>query len=85
VQWLTDTKFRCPTVAQLAWHAAAGNPTFQYEFARVPAHGIRASGSNHGLEVSYVFGTLEGGKRGTSMLPVQFTAVDAKISDVMQQ
>ena len=34
-QWATDTSFRCPTVAQSLWHAAAGHATYAYEFARV--------------------------------------------------
>jgi para-nitrobenzyl esterase len=35
-QWATDASFRCGSVAQLAWHSAAGNPPYQFEFARVP-------------------------------------------------
>jgi len=31
-QWKTDTTLRCSTVAQLAWHAAAGNPAYEFEF-----------------------------------------------------
>ena len=51
-QWATDTSFRCSAVAQLVWHAAAGNPAFEYEFARVPA-GREAVGATHASELSY--------------------------------
>lgn len=59
-QWADDTSFRCAAVAELAWHAAAGNPTFEYEFARVPA-GRDAVGASHASELAYVFGTLDHG------------------------
>jgi para-nitrobenzyl esterase len=83
-QWNTDTSYRCSTVAQLLWHSAAGNPAFEYEFARVPP-GREALGATHGLELSYVFGTLDRGIRvffGPSARP---TAVDAQVSQVMQE
>src|SRR4051794_37511439 len=35
-QWVTDTTLRCSAVAQGAWHADAGNVTFEYEFAPCP-------------------------------------------------
>ena len=85
-QWATDTSFRCSAVAQLVWHAAAGNPAFEYEFARVPS-GREAAGATHASELSFVFGTLEKGifagrPGGPPILP---TAVDTQVSDVMQQ
>jgi para-nitrobenzyl esterase len=83
-QWNIDTSYRCATVAQLLWHSAAGNPAFQYEFARVPP-GREARGSIHGLELSYVFGTLDRGVRVFSPPPARPNAVDAQISEVMQQ
>lgn len=83
-QWNTDTSFRCSTVAQLLWHSAAGNPAFEYEFARVPP-GREALGSTHGLQHSYVFGTLDRGVRVFFGPPARPTAVDAQISEVMQQ
>jgi para-nitrobenzyl esterase len=49
-QWVVDTMYRCPVVAELAWHAAAGNPAWEYQFDR---------GVAHGAEVPYVFGTLK--------------------------
>jgi len=48
-QWAVDTLYRCPVVAQLVWHAGAGNASYEYEFDR-------PGGAAHGAEVSYVFG-----------------------------
>jgi para-nitrobenzyl esterase len=56
-QWTVDTMYRCPVVAELAWHAAAGNPAFEYQFDRA-APGREAAGATHGAEVAYVFGRL---------------------------
>jgi len=82
-QWGTDTSFRCSSVVQLAWHAAAGNSAFEYEFARVPK-GNEALGSTHAVEFSYVFGTLDEGIGGMGP-PAVATEVDERISDAMQQ
>ena len=49
--------YRCPAVAQASWHAAAGLPTYEYQFNRA-APGREAAGAVHGAEVPYVFGTL---------------------------
>jgi para-nitrobenzyl esterase len=84
VQWATDTTFRCPAVAQLAWHATVGHPTFEYEVARVPP-GWEALGAIHGTEATYAFGTLD---RPLVLpgLPAQgSTAVDREVSEAMQQ
>jgi para-nitrobenzyl esterase len=56
-QWVVDTLYRCPVVAQLAWHAAAGNAAYEYQFDR-PVPGREELGSTHGAEVGYVFGSL---------------------------
>ncbi len=72
-QWVVDTMYRCPAVAQASWHAAAGLPTYEYQFDRA-APGREAAGAVHGAEVSYVFGTLG----------VQYTAVDRQLSEAMQ-
>ncbi len=56
-QWVVDTMYRCPVVVQLSWHAAAGNPAYEYQFDRA-APGREANGATHGAEVAYVFGTL---------------------------
>jgi para-nitrobenzyl esterase len=88
-QWATDTMFRCPAVAQLAWHAAAGNPSYHFEFARVPP-GRESVGAVHGSDVPYVFGTLSfgigGGPLAVGAAPrVPANAVDRQVSDVMQR
>ena len=82
-QWATDTSFRCSAVAQLIWHARAGNPAFEYEFTRVAA-GREALGSTHAAEVSHVFGTLEHGVFGVGP-PAKATDVDMRVSEVMQR
>jgi para-nitrobenzyl esterase len=82
-QWATDTDFRCPSVVQLSWHARAGHPAYQYEFARTP-QGRETVGATHASEVAYVFGTL-----ATAVPPLgpkpEYSAVDQRISDAMQQ
>jgi para-nitrobenzyl esterase len=56
-QWVVDALYRCPVVAQLAWHAAAGNPAYEYQYDHA-APGREALGAVHGAEVPYVFGAL---------------------------
>jgi carboxylesterase type B len=58
-QWVVDSMYRCPVVAQLLWHAAAGNAGYEYQFDRA-APGREGAGAVHGAEVGYVFGALEG-------------------------
>ena len=82
-QWATDTSFRCPTIAQSLWHAAAGHATYAYEFARVAA-GREAMGATHAADVSYVFGTLDRGVGGIGPR-AKATDVDVRVSDVMQR
>ena len=72
-QWVVDTMYRCPVVAELSWHVAAGNPVWEYQFDRAPA-GREALGAVHGAEVPYVFGTLNS--------PAE---VDRRISDAIQE
>jgi para-nitrobenzyl esterase len=74
-QWAEDISFRCPAVAQLIWHATAGNRAFEFEFSRVPA-GEKKKGNMHAQDVPYVFGPLVEGF---------FDATDYAISDAMQQ
>jgi para-nitrobenzyl esterase len=85
-QWVTDTSFRCSSVLQSAWHAAAGNPSYEYEFQRA-APGREAAGAEHTAETPYVFGTLRLGLAHTSrgFVPVEFNAIDERISDAMQR
>jgi para-nitrobenzyl esterase len=67
----------------LVWHAAAGYPAFEYEFARVPK-GSEALGATHGSEIVYVFGTL--GEQPTGLgPPVVYTEIDERISNQMQK
>jgi para-nitrobenzyl esterase len=56
-QWVVDSLYRCPVVAQLVWHAAAGNPSYEYQYDHAPP-GREALGAVHGAEVPYVFGAL---------------------------
>ncbi|HLI86221.1 MAG TPA: carboxylesterase family protein [Bryobacteraceae bacterium] len=56
-QWVVDTMYRCPVVAQSVWHAAAGNTAYEYQFD-LPARGRESLGSVHGAEVPYVFGRM---------------------------
>ena len=84
-QWLTDTTFRCPTIAQLIEHVGAGNPAFAYEFARLRSPLRVGSPSRHGVEVLYLFGTLSEGLRGTRIPAVDFNETDTKIASLMQK
>jgi para-nitrobenzyl esterase len=78
-QWATDTSFRCSSVLEARWHAAAGNPTYQYEFDRVPK-GREGVGAIHASDVPYVFGVFAGA-RG----PVEYGAGDEALSDTLQR
>ncbi len=84
VQWVTDTSFRCPTVLECIWHAATGQPVFQYEFARAPQQ-TPPRLSLHANDATYVFGTLGHGSYGTNLGQLNYTAVDRQISEQMQQ
>ena len=83
-QWAGDTSFRCPAVEQLAWHAAAGNPAYQYEFARV-SPGREAYGAIHAAELPYVFGNLDRPLVIPGLPPQVANSVDAQVSAAMQQ
>lgn len=78
-QWATDSQFRCGSVAELAWHTAAQNPGYQFQFSR-PAPGREALGAPHGSEVPYVFGTLGAGPNLRT-----YDATDQRISAEMQE
>lgn len=78
-QWVVDTMYRCPVVAELAWHAAAGNSAYEYQFDRA-APGRETAGAVHGAEVPYIFGALTPGGRGP-----RYTAADQEISAALQQ
>ena len=84
-QFMTDTGFRCPAVAQLLWHSSAGNPSYQYEFARA-LPGLESTGAFHSQDIAYVFGTLDRTRIPPPRNELRPTnAVDKQISDVMQQ
>jgi para-nitrobenzyl esterase len=76
-QWVVDTMYRCPVVAQLLWHAGAGNPAYEYQFDHA-APGREALGAARGAEVPFVFG-LPGANS------TKYTAVDQEISAAIQQ
>jgi para-nitrobenzyl esterase len=78
-QWVVDTMYRCPVVAQLAWHAVAGNVGYEYQFDRA-APGREAAGAVHGAEVPYVFGVLTGGRGG-----VNYAETDRELSSAVQE
>jgi para-nitrobenzyl esterase len=82
-QWATDTSFRCSAVAQLTWHAAAGNPSFEYEFAHFPRE-RGALGATHASELAHVFGTVKLNFFGVGP-PAKSTEVDTQVSDSMQR
>ena len=67
---------------QLSWHASAGQPAYQYEFARVP-QGRETVGATHASELAYVFGTLASAVPPVGPKP-KYSAVDQRISDAMQ-
>ena len=73
-QWVVDTMYRCPVVAELQWHVSAGNPAWEYQFDRA-APGREAIGAVHGAEVPYVFGTLDS----------KYSDADRGISNVIQE
>jgi len=72
-QWVVDTLYRCPVVAQLAWHSSAGNPAYEYQYDHT-AQGREALGAVHGAEVPYVFGALR----------ADATSVDRDISAALE-
>jgi para-nitrobenzyl esterase len=76
-QWVVDTMYRCPVVAELLWHAGTGNPAYEYQFDH-SAPGREALGAVHGAEVPFVFGLP-----GTAN--ARYTAVDQQISATLQQ
>lgn len=78
-QWVVDTMYRCPVLEELVWHAAAGNPSYEYQFDRT-APGRETVGAVHGTEVPYVFGALDTTGRGP-----RYTVADREISEALQR
>ena len=85
VQWATDVGFRCGTILQLVEHVKAGHPAFEFEFARLVDPPIQPGGNIHGLNGTYVLGTLATRGEGTKLAPMTVTQADTRLSDVMQQ
>ncbi len=73
-QWVEDIAFRCSAVAQLVWHAAAGNAAFEFQVDHLPP--AMRGGNAHRQDVPFVFGNVDG---------VPYAAVDQVISDVIQK
>ena len=80
-QWVTDTVFRCPTVSELMWHAAAGHAAYEYQFDRAPL-GHESTGAAHTQEMEYVFGNFGARK---SLPAESFNATDRELSETIQQ
>jgi para-nitrobenzyl esterase len=74
-QWGTDTVQRCAAVLTAEWNAAAGHPTYQYQFD-LPVPGREEAGAVHGAELAFVFGHLT---------RFAYTERDRKISEIVQQ
>jgi para-nitrobenzyl esterase len=76
-QWSADMIFRCPGVTQGAWHAAAHNATYEYEFN----HAIPGQeNAVHSADLPYVFGYFP----KTGNISGNFTDVDTKLADLME-
>jgi para-nitrobenzyl esterase len=83
-QWVVDTMYRCPVVAQLLWHTEAGNPAYEYQFDHA-APGREALGAVHGAEVPFVFGLVGRAILSPANGKAPYTAVDQDISAALQQ
>ncbi len=78
-QWSADMIFRCPSVTQAAWHAAAHNPTWEYEFNHaIP--GQEAQGAVHSADLPYVFGFFP----KTGNIAGNFTDVDRNLAELIE-
>jgi para-nitrobenzyl esterase len=78
-QWLADLLFRCPAVAQAAWHTAAKHPTYEYQFEHaIP--GQEADGAVHSSDLPYVFGYYP--KRGN--ISGKFVDQDFQLADLIE-
>lgn len=79
-QWMTDTVQRCAAMVEARWHAAAKNPTWEYQFER-PLPGQEEVGAKHGAEVPFVFGNLDSVKPA----PLEVSASDRETSKDIQE
>nr|AYC79498.1 carboxylesterase family protein [uncultured bacterium] len=75
-QWTADMIFRCPAVTQATWHAAAGNPTWEYEFN----HAIPGQkAAVHSADLPYVFGYFP----TWGNISGKFSDADKKLAELM--
>jgi len=78
-QLSADTAFRCPAVAQSAFHEAAHHPTYEYQFEHAdPGH--EAEGAVHSAELPYVFGFYP----ATGNIGGVFGDADHKLADIIE-
>ena len=76
-QWSADMIFRCPATTQGLWHAAAHNPTYEYEFN----HAIPGQQSAvHSADLPYVFGYFPRGGN----ISGNFADLDRKLADLIE-
>jgi para-nitrobenzyl esterase len=73
-QWIEDIGFRCSSIAQLLWHAKAGNAAFEFQVDHVQPS-LRGKYA-HAADVPYVFGKVDGDK---------YDDFDRAMSDVIQK
>lgn len=79
--WLNDVIGTCPGEAMASLHASAGHRAYFYLFEReVPGKGQSSLGAFHGIEIPYVFGTLQ--ISTWNWLP--FESVDSHLSEILQ-
>jgi len=77
-QITTDTRQRCPAIAQGIWRSSHGRATYEYQFDP-PIAGEPYT--RHSAEIPFVFGNL----LPSGSLGGPFTAADKKISEDVQQ
>jgi para-nitrobenzyl esterase len=78
-QWFSDAIFRCPVTTQAAWHTAASQPTYVYQFERaIP--GQEANGAVHSADLPYVFGYYPKGGN----ISGNFGDIDYKLAEVIE-
>lgn len=76
-QWAADSVFRCPTVAEAAWHTAAGHAVYQYELDHaIPGQPFAV----HSAELPYVLGYFP----KTGNISGSFGRVDFELARLIQ-
>ncbi|HEY1802027.1 MAG TPA: carboxylesterase family protein [Terriglobales bacterium] len=78
-QYSADGLFRCAAVAQSAFHQAAHNPTYEYQFEHAdPGH--ESEGAVHSAELPYVFGFYP----STGNIGGVFGDADHKLAEIIE-